>query len=86
MRKDLEVDLFDTWLLGGARTEYPIVPAAPLLSQTWSFIEAFDTPVAEDLKRLPRVPGFWTVFEAEAMNFVMQIAERGIEQELLLNG
>lgn len=78
MLNDLQVDLFDSWLFSGAQREPPIVPALPLLGQTWSFMEAFDTPVPEGLKKLPRVPGFWTVFEPEGMDTVMQLAESDI--------
>lgn len=76
MRQDLHADIFDCWLLAGAESDLPIVPSVPMLGQTWSFLDAFDTSFDEDLKRLPRVPGFWSVFEAEAMEQVMQIARR----------
>jgi len=74
MRQDLGVDLFDSWLLGGAgNADPPLVPALPLLSQTWSFLDLFDTPLAEKTKQLRRVPGFWTVFEAASMAAVTQL-------------
>ena len=86
MRNDLGIDLFDSWLLAGAEDGPPVWPALPLLGRTWSFMEAFDTAVPEDLKRLPRVPGFWTVFEAEGMPEVFQIAQNGSQRGVLDNG
>ncbi|MBN8500606.1 MAG: caspase family protein [Sphingomonadales bacterium] len=67
MRKDLGFDLFDAWLLGGAGRDYPVVPAVPLLSQTWSFLDVMDASLGHNLQALPRVPGFWSVFSDEAM-------------------
>lgn len=82
MRKDLGVDLFDTWLLGGAGEDHlPIVPALPLLSQTWSFLDLFDAPLAQEAKQLRRVPGFWTVFEAGSMDAIIKIVSEGEKGE-----
>lgn len=78
MREDLNVDLFDSWLLGGAGDDdRPISPALPLLSQTWSFLDLYDAPLPEAAKNLRRVPGFWTVFESDAMDTIMQLVSDG---------
>jgi len=78
MREDLGVDLFDSWLLGGAGDgDRPISPALPLLSQTWSFLDLYDAPLPEAAKNLRRVPGFWTVFESDAMDTIMQLVSDG---------
>ena len=74
MRGDLEVDLFDSWLLGGGEKGLPITPSLPLLAQTWSFLDIFDAPLSQELRQLARVPGFWTVFEAASMDRVMLLA------------
>jgi hypothetical protein len=81
MMRDNPVELFDSWLLGGGAAEReggarPSVTTVPLLSQTWSFLDAFNSPLPEDLKRLPRVPGFWTVFEPEAVEVISMLARR----------
>ncbi|MCR9272539.1 MULTISPECIES: caspase family protein [Mameliella] len=75
MRRDLNVDLFDSWLLGGAGKDLPIQPKMPLLAQTWNFLEVFGTPFAEEMKHLRRVAGFWTVFEADAMDKVAGLVQ-----------
>lgn len=72
MRRDLGIDLFDAWMLGGGDDrEVPVVPALPLLSQSWSLLDLFSAPISEELRRLARVPGFWTVFEPSAMDRIM---------------
>ena len=74
MREDLQIDLFDSWMLGGGGEGPPVFPSVPLLAQTWSFFEFFDAAIPEGLKQLRRVPGFWTVFDAGSMDRVMHIA------------
>ncbi len=73
MRRDLQIDLFDAWLLGGARGGLPVLPAVPLLGQTWSFLDLLDADFSERLKMLPRIPGFWTVFASDAMDTIASI-------------
>lgn len=74
MRGDLGIDLFDAWLLGGGGDyEIPLLPTLPLLSQSWSLLDIFGAQVPETLRRLERVPGFWTVFERSAMAEVAQL-------------
>ena len=74
MRGDLGIDLFDAWLLGGGGDyEIPLLPTLPLLSQSWSLLDIFGAQVPETLRRLERVPGFWTVFERSAMDEVAQL-------------
>jgi hypothetical protein len=51
-----------------------VFPSLPLLAQTWSFLDLFDVAIAEELKQLRRVPGFWTVFSAESMDRVIRLA------------
>jgi hypothetical protein len=54
MRKDLSVDLFDAWLLGGTGgirgRVMPIWPSLPLLSQSWSLLD----PLGASVPRCPR--------------------------------
>ncbi|OHC97500.1 MAG: hypothetical protein A3H25_03215 [Sphingomonadales bacterium RIFCSPLOWO2_12_FULL_63_15] len=74
MRRDLGIDLFDAWLLGGSGDgRVPLFPTLPLLSQSWSLLDIFGAEVPEALRRLERVPGFWTVFERSAMEKVAQL-------------
>lgn len=74
MRRDLGIDLFDAWLLGGGGDgPVPMLPTLPLLSQSWSLLDIFGAQVPETLRRLERVPGFWTVFERSAMEEVAQL-------------
>ncbi|MGN7161936.1 caspase family protein [Sphingomonas sp. SAFR-052] len=78
MRRDLGIDLFDAWMLGGAGgSPVSIRPALPLLSQSWSLLDIFGATVPEDLRKLERVPGFWTVFERSAMNEVAGLVRNG---------
>lgn len=74
MRRDLGIDLFDAWLLGGGGDgPLPLLPTLPLLSQSWSLLDIFGAQVPDALRRLERVPGFWTVFERSAMDEVAQL-------------
>lgn len=74
MRRDLGIDLFDAWMLGGGGDgRVPTLPTLPLLSQSWSLLDIFEAQVPETLRRLERVPGFWTVFERSAMDEVAQL-------------
>ena len=75
MRDDLGIDLFDSWLLGGAADGNPVFPSVPLLAQTWSFLEVFEQSVPEELRGISRVPGFWTVFDRASMDTVMRFSE-----------
>jgi hypothetical protein len=78
MRRDLGIDLFDAWMLGGGGDRpLPLLPALPLLSQSWSLIDLFGAAVPEAWRRLQRVPGFWTVFEASAMDEVATLVRAG---------
>lgn len=77
MRRDLNIDLFDAWLLGGAEGGLPVLPPVPLLGQTWSFLDLFNTDFSEAFKILPRVPGFWTVFASDAMDAITDIVSDG---------
>ena len=67
--------------VGRGQAGPPIIPAVPLLAQTWSFIDLFDTHVGEEVRSLPRVPGFWTVFEATTMDQIMALATIGAAQQ-----
>lgn len=74
MRHDLGVDLFDAWLLGGGGDgPVPLLPTLPLLSQSWSLLDIFGAQVPEALRRIERVPGFWTVFEKSGMDEIAQL-------------
>ncbi|WP_022696790.1 caspase family protein [Euryhalocaulis caribicus] len=72
MRADLGIDLFDVWLLSGAGESLPIWPHLPMLSQTWSFLDVFGHVLPGFFTSMPRIPGFWTVFEAQAMPTILE--------------
>lgn len=74
MLEDLQIDLFDSWALGGGGPTPGIVPAVPLLGQTWSLLAALDTTVEQEFAALRRIPGFWTVFDARSMDAVLELA------------
>jgi hypothetical protein len=77
-RHDLSVDLFDIWLLAGAgESKLPRLPFAPMLSQSWSYLDARGVKVDPVLKAAGRHPGFWTTFSRGEMDPIHRQAMNG---------
>lgn len=81
MQLDLAANLFDVWLLAGAdpaeRAKYPLLPACPMLSQSWDYLRPRNVPVAPVLIEAPRHQSLWTTFRAEAMDAIFAAARNG---------
>lgn len=77
-RRDLGIDLFDIWLLAGAeKGGPPPYPFCPMMTQSWSYLEARGVEVHPKLKAAGRHSGFWTTFSSGDMAAILELVERG---------
>ncbi len=84
MRGDLGVDLFDVRLLAARRDnpawrDYPLVPACPMLTQSWNLLRPRGMRLAPALHRA--MPGLgntlWTTFQPEAAAEIINAMTKG---------
>ena len=80
-RHDLGIDLFDVWLLAGAEKKGPpVYPFCPMMTQSWSYLEARGVEVHPRLKAAGRHSGFWTTFSKGDMARIVALQEaEGLE-------
>lgn len=77
-REDLGVDLFDIWMLAGAeRSNRQLLPLCPMLTQSWSYLEARGVSVHPALANAGKLGGFWTTFSAGEMPAIMTLMKEG---------
>ncbi len=78
-RQDLHADLFDIWLLAGAeKNGPPRYPVCPMMTQSWSYLEARAVKVHPVLKAAGRHSGFWTTFSRGDMDRIVELLTGGI--------
>jgi len=77
-RQDLDVDLFDIWLLAGAeRDGPPHYPFCPMMTQSWSYLEARGVEIHPVLRSRGRHSGFWTTFSKGEIDRIIKLVEAG---------
>ncbi len=77
-RSDLEIDLFDLWLLAGANSSsFPRFPACPLTTAGWSYLDILDVEIHPALRNAGRLGGYWTTFVDVDMQKIVQMVQSG---------
>jgi hypothetical protein len=78
MRGDLNAELFDVALLTmrprpelrRRRPNRRVLPACPMLTQSWSYLQSRPIRIPEVLEESDRLPTLWTTFTARSMDWI----------------
>jgi hypothetical protein len=75
---DLAVEQFDIWLLAGAPApRAPIHPFCPMMTQSWSYLDAREVKIHPLLRSAGRHSSFWTTFSAGEMDKIVTLVAEG---------
>jgi Caspase domain len=75
---DLRVDQFDIWLLAGAAApDLPVYPFCPMMTQSWSYLDARGVKLHPLLRSAGRHSSFWTTFSAGEMEKIVGLMQAG---------
>lgn len=83
MRRDLDVDLFDTAMLSGALAKKEglrtTAPLCPMLAQGWALLRVSGVELPRDLQACRRYlrPSLWTTFEAKGTELLVDAMSKG---------
>lgn len=81
LQSELRANLLDVWLFAGADKQelsnLPLLPPCPMLSQAWDYCAPLGFSLPPVLAAANRRQTLWTTFVPEAMDGIMEAAEKG---------